>query len=148
MLRSLLEKLKRDSFGNTFCHSVSQGRHSRAHCSLWCWWFLDNGSRRYGMRTIIPTLKRRRLIIEANSSTPVAVLEHRQNTLDEAIRSVMTMRTKWWSYRALITFLDTVSALLCVRTSSFYWSHTSITVNAACPVRNEIFVMTNLLPKD
>ena len=125
--------LKRDSSENTtFRHSARQWRCSRVHCSLRRWWSLDNGSRRNGMRT---ALKRRRRAVEADRFKPVAVFQRKVNTVDEAVRSVTAMRTRWRSSRAVVILRSPVSARLCVRPSSLHWFHTRITVIAACPVR-------------
>ena len=77
------------SENTTFRHSARQWRRSRAHCSLRRWWSLDNGSRRNGMRATSSALKRRRRTVDADRSKPVAVLQRRLDTVDEAVRSAI-----------------------------------------------------------
>ena len=77
------------SENNTFRHSASQWRHSRAHCSLRRWWSLDNGSRRNDMRATSPDLKTWLRTVEADRSKPVAVVQRRFNNVDEAVWSDM-----------------------------------------------------------
>ena len=87
------------------------------------------------MRATSPALKRLRRTFEVDRSKPVAVLQLRLNTVDEAARSVTTMRTIWWSSRAVVTLRGPVSACLCVRPPSLHWFHIRITVVAGCLVR-------------
>ena len=120
--------LKQDlSENTTFCHSTCQWWRSRAHCSLRHWWFLDNGA------TSLP-LKRRQRTVETVRSKLVAVL-HRLNTVDEAVRSIMTMRTRCRSSQAVVILRSSVPTRLCVQPFSLHWFHTCLTVIASCPVR-------------
>ena len=131
MRPSLWDILKQDSSENTtFHHSARQWWRSRAHCSLRHWWSLDNGSRCNGMRATSPALKRRRWTAEADRSKPVAVLQCRLNTLDEAVQSVMAMQTRWRSSCAVVTLHDPIPVHLCIRPISLHWFHTCITVIA------------------
>ncbi|KAJ8867452.1 hypothetical protein PR048_031254 [Dryococelus australis] len=85
----------------TLCHSASQRLCSRAHCSLRCLWFLDNGSRRNGMRASSPARSRLRRTVDADRSTPVAVLQCRANFVDDPVRSVtdkMAVYPVQWSH--------------------------------------------------
>ena len=82
-----------------------------------------------------PALKRRWRTVEAYRSKPVAVLQRRLNTVDEAVGSVTAMWTRWRSFHAVVTLRGPVPAHLCIRPSSLHWFHTCITVIAACPVR-------------
>ena len=119
----------------TFCHKAHQWWHSHVHWNPRHWWCLENGSWRNGMRATSPALKRRWWTVEADRSKPVAVLQHRLNIVDEAVRSVTAMWTRWWSSHAVVTLCGSVPARLCVRPSSLHWFHIRITVIAACPVR-------------
>ena len=80
-------------------------------------------------------LKRWWQTVEANRSKPIAVLHRRLNTVDEAVRSVMVMRTRWKSSHAVVTLRGPVPARLCIRPYSLHWFHTCITVVPACPVQ-------------
>ena len=82
-----------------------------------------------------PALKRWRLTVEADRSKLTAVFQSRLNTVDEAVRSVMAMQTRWWSFRAVVSLCGTGPARLCIRPSSLHWLHIRIIVVAACPVR-------------
>ncbi|KAJ8894325.1 hypothetical protein PR048_006945 [Dryococelus australis] len=113
-----------------FCHSARQRRRSRVHCSLRSLWFLDNGSRRNGMRVISAARIRRRRTVDADRFSPVAVLQCQANTVDEAVRSVTAMRTRWRLSLAVVTLRGPVPARHCVRPSSIRWFHTHITVVA------------------
>ena len=88
------------------------------------------------MRATSPALKRRRRTVEAeDKSKRVAVLQRQLNIVNEAVRSVTAMRTRWRSSRAVGTLRGPVPARLCARPSSLHWFYTRITVVAACPVR-------------
>ena len=85
-----------------------------------------------------PVLQTLRPSFDADSSTPVAVLQRQFNTVDEAVRSIKATRTRWQSSRAVVTLRCTVLANLCVQVSSIHWFHIRISVVAAYPVRAEM----------
>ena len=80
------------------------------------------------MQVTSPVLKRWQRTVEADRFKPITVLQCQPNTVDEAVQSVMAMRTRWWSSHAVITFCGPVCARLCVQPSSLHWFHTHITV--------------------
>ena len=118
----------------TFRHSACQWRHSSAHCSLRCWWSLDNGSWCNGMRATSPALKRQRGTVEADRSKPVAVFQRQLNTVDEAVWSITAMWTRWWSSRAVVHYVVQY-LFVSAYDPSLHWFHKCITVVAPCPVR-------------
>ncbi|KAJ8874070.1 hypothetical protein PR048_024911 [Dryococelus australis] len=98
---------------------------------------LQSEARRIGMRATSPARRRWRRTVDEDSSTSVPVLQCRANTVDEVVRSVTAMRTRWWSSRTVVTLRRPVPARRCVRPSSIHWFHTRITVAAACPICDE-----------
>ena len=88
----------------------------------------------HGMWTTSPALKTRQQTVEADRSKPVAVLQRRLNTVDEAVRPVTAMWTRWQSSHAVITLSGPVPDRLCIWPSSLHWFHTCITVVAAFTV--------------
>ncbi|KAJ8884424.1 hypothetical protein PR048_016281 [Dryococelus australis] len=78
-------------------------------------WFLDDGSQRNGMCATSPSRSRRRRTVDEDMSTPVAVLQCRANAVEEAVRFVTAMVTRWRSSRAVVTLRGPVPARRCVR---------------------------------
>ena len=86
------------------------------------------------MRTTSPGLKRLR-----QTASQSAVLPCRINSVDVALRSITSMRTRWLSSYAVIILRGTVSGYHCVQLSSIHWFYTRIIVIAACSVRTEMW---------
>ncbi|KAJ8866790.1 hypothetical protein PR048_032651 [Dryococelus australis] len=109
---------------------------------------LQSEARRNDKRATNPAHDRWRRTVDAEMSTPVAVLQCRANTLDEAVRSIKAIPTRWQLSRSVGTLRDPVSVRRCVRPSSIRWFHTCTTAVAACPshlVRVELFCTQNLV---
>ena len=93
--------------------------------------FLDNGSWHNGKQATSLALKRRQQTVDADSSTPIAVLQHWLNPVDKTVQSITAMGTMWLTCHAVVTLCGTAFTHLCVRSASILWFHIIL---ATCPV--------------
>ena len=67
---------------------------------------------------------------------------------NEAIWSVTSMSTRWRLYHAMFTLHSEVLAHLSVCSFSIHWFYTCITVISACPVSQNVTVLTDMPPRN
>ena len=95
----IIQNIKEDSLENTTCcETARQSLCSWVHCSRKHRWFGVMGILYKGVRTNSPQSSWSRWIAESNSDTSVAVNHYASNCLDEAVRFISDMRSKYlWS---------------------------------------------------